>query len=78
MATVDDLTRPLEDRFAGCSAGMPSGCTAVVPPWAIVLLPLVKSLRIIVLLPLGFLSRASNLVCLASYLTKKRMRVDQY
>ena len=77
MATVDDLTRPLGDRFAGCNAGIAKGCAAIVPPRVAELLPLVKSLRIIVLLPLGFLSRASTVLCLASYFTKKRMRVDQ-
>jgi hypothetical protein len=78
MATVEDLTRPLGDRFAGCSAGIAKGCAAIVPPRVVETLPLVKSLRIIVLLPLGFLSRASIVICLASFLTKKRMRVDQY
>jgi hypothetical protein len=70
MATVEDLTRPFEafeDRFVGSSAGTAKGFAANTPPRVAVVLPLVKSLRIIVLLPLGFLSRASTVLCLASY-----------
>ena len=51
--------------------------TAVAPPGVATLL-LVISLRIIVLLPLGFLSRASTVLRLTSYaLATKGINVDQ-
>lgn len=58
--------RPFEGRFLVAGrTGASNGRTAVAPPWIAFALPLVKSLRIIVLLPLGFLSRASTVLSLS-------------
>lgn len=57
--------RPFEGRFV-VLAGTSRGRTAADPPGIVRgVLPLVKSLRIIVLLPLGFLSRASTVLSLS-------------
>lgn len=45
--------------------GACTGRATADPPWVVRRLPLVTSLRIIVLLPLGFLSRASTVLSLA-------------
>ena len=64
IATVDDLIRPFADRLVVGLAGISKGRAAVTPPGVARTLLLVKSLRIIVLLPLGFLTRASTVVSL--------------
>lgn len=72
--------RPLLDRFVVGLADAPiAGRTAAAPPWVVVTLPLVIVLRIIVLLPLGFLSRASTVLSLTSlsFCQRKGYVVDQ-
>ncbi len=57
--------RPFEDRVLIGFTGACTGRATANPPWVVRRLPLVTSLRIIVLLPLGFLSRASTVLSLA-------------
>ena len=66
IATVDDLIRPLAGRLVVGRAGASTVRTTAAPPCVARTLLLVNSLRIIVLLPLGFLSRASTVISLSS------------